>query len=249
MIKLELNEDIENAAVFLQDQVQLSYFGVLSCLSQVQDFYLKEQALNARKEVLFINETFKTMSHTDDMKVTYTNGFHVNLSLTRTRMLNIDENPLTQDFSEYERCIQPVIDENALAPSQFTLISNMFDQNSMNLRTFKKNKTYMGCQYERDYGYLDYSLLNLDKGVRRYLQTNFMSVDSQLKEYVKLKSNHEDAFFVGNTHQYFDMLHDKKMYLKTMLRSRQLKRIVMILLTNKQVPLDLKEHQNLLRIF
>lgn len=55
--------------------------------------------MNARKEILSINDTFKQMSHLDDVKITYTNGFHVNLSITKTRSLNIDENCLKQDFN------------------------------------------------------------------------------------------------------------------------------------------------------
>jgi len=59
MLKLELNEDVERAAAFMQEHASLSYYGILSTLSQIQDFYLKEVKLNARKEILSINETFK----------------------------------------------------------------------------------------------------------------------------------------------------------------------------------------------
>jgi hypothetical protein len=72
--------------------------------------------MNARKEILFINDTFKNLSHLDDMKITYTNGFHVNTALTKTSRLRIDENFYSQDFDQWVRAIQPTIDENALSP-------------------------------------------------------------------------------------------------------------------------------------
>lgn len=42
MNKLELSNDMEKAAEFLNLQVQLSFNGILFCLGQVQDNYYKE---------------------------------------------------------------------------------------------------------------------------------------------------------------------------------------------------------------
>lgn len=37
-----------------------------------------------QKETLDLNKVLGLLSHTNDIKVTYTNGFHVNTALTRT---------------------------------------------------------------------------------------------------------------------------------------------------------------------
>lgn len=183
------------------------------------------------------------------MKITYANGFHVNTALTSVAGVNLEENVFQRDFEQWRRSIQPVIDENALAPSAFTLIESMFDQSCISLKTFKKIKVYMGRLPERDYSYLDYSLLDLEPKVRRYAQSNFMTVDNQLKEYLRLKYNHEDAFFVGNMNQYFDFLFEKKQYLRTLLKAKQMKRVVMILLSGKPLPMDLDGYQEVLKTF
>ncbi|CDW82479.1 UNKNOWN [Stylonychia lemnae] len=249
MNKLELNDDIEKAAEYLNDQAHLSYYGLVSSFSAVQDFYLKETDFNAKKELLSINELLKNLSHVDDIKVTYTNGYHVNTALTKTQFLNLDENCTNPDFTQWARSSQPIIDENALAPSQFTLIDQMFGQNCNILHSFKKSKTYMGKIHGRDYQYMDYSMINVDKSVRKYVYNNLISVDNQLKEYLKIKFNHDDTTFIGNLNQYFDLLFEKKQYLKTLLKSRQLRRIVMILLGNKPLPIDLDENQRLQQVF
>lgn len=43
------------------------------------------------------------LSHQNDIKVTYSNGFHVNTAVTRTDHINIDENTVTQDFVNFKK--------------------------------------------------------------------------------------------------------------------------------------------------
>ena len=58
-----------------------------------------------------------SLSHFDDTKITYTNGFHVNNSITRVSQSHLDESNTKFDYNLWQRSVQPVIDENALAPS------------------------------------------------------------------------------------------------------------------------------------
>ena len=131
----------------------------------------------------------------------------------------------------------------------------------MNLKTFKKNSIYMGKMPERDYSFLDLSLLNLNKNVRKHIHSYLMSMDAQLKDYVKFKLGVADssASFsaggtgsgggVGGLNNYLDLVGEKKLFMRTMIRARQLKRIVMIILTSQTIPLDTEEYTRMQTVF
>ena len=57
--------------------------------------------MNARKELITINDFLKNLTSIDEMKITYTNGFHVNTALTKTLSINIDETSAMQDFAQW----------------------------------------------------------------------------------------------------------------------------------------------------
>jgi hypothetical protein len=69
-----------------------------------------------------INNVLVSLSHMNDLKVTYTNGFHVNSAITAVDRIFLDENSSWRDDSSFMRAAQPVIDEKALIPNQITLI-------------------------------------------------------------------------------------------------------------------------------
>ncbi len=50
-----------------------------------------------QKETLDLNKALGLLSHTNDIKVTYTNGFHVNTALTRTDQIFLDDSPAWRD--------------------------------------------------------------------------------------------------------------------------------------------------------
>ena len=114
-----------------------------------------------------ISRTLSLLSHQEDVKVTYTNGFHVNTAVTRTEQVFLDETASWRDLPSFLLCAQPVIDEKALIPNQLTMIEGMYTQNRANLHTFKKTRTYMGALHNRDYHYLDVQLVNLEQSVRK----------------------------------------------------------------------------------
>ena len=62
------------------------------------------------------------LSHQQDLKVTYLNGFHVNYSITALDRTNLENNCLNPDFDSFFRATQPVVDENALNPPEFNLV-------------------------------------------------------------------------------------------------------------------------------
>jgi hypothetical protein len=72
----------------------------------------------------------------------------------------------------------------------------------------------------RDYNYLDFSMVNLSKDVRRYIHSNFMSIDNQLKEFVRAKYNTDESTFMSNLNLYNDVISDKKSFLKTLIKAR-----------------------------
>ena len=63
-------------------------------------------------------------------------------------------------------------------------------------------------------------MLNLSQEVRKYMYTNFMSMENQMKEFIKTKNGYDETTFMNNASNYFDVLSDKKHFLRTMIRAR-----------------------------
>ena len=61
MKKQEMSTSLARAATFLGDLHQLSYYGVLLILYQMQDNYLKDR--KGQKEIHFINQVIQSLSH------------------------------------------------------------------------------------------------------------------------------------------------------------------------------------------
>lgn len=91
------------------------------------------------------------------------------------------------DFDSFFKATQPVIDEESLTPPEFNLISGIYLTNSINMVTFKKNLPHMGCQLDRDYSCLDYSLANLGKLIRKYVMQNINSNELTLQSFIESK--------------------------------------------------------------
>jgi len=80
----------------------------------------------AQKEVLAINDLLQLFSHTDDMKVTYCNGYHVNKATTATARISLDDNAHRPDYGNFFLATLPVFDDQNLNPTEFNLIGGMF---------------------------------------------------------------------------------------------------------------------------
>jgi hypothetical protein len=74
-----------------------------------------------------------------------------------------------------------MIDEDALNPVVFNLISGIYLSNTIDITTFKKSVPFMGVRFKRDYSCLDYAMTNLAKPVRKYFMQNVNSNEDSLK--------------------------------------------------------------------
>lgn len=72
----ELDADIYAAAIFLNENVQNNYLLLLLALYNIQDIH--GVAGTCQKEMVEIRHALKLLTHQEDMKITYTNGFHIN---------------------------------------------------------------------------------------------------------------------------------------------------------------------------
>ena len=61
MKKQEMSRSLTRAATFLGDLHQISYYGVLLILYQLQDNFFKDQ--KGQKEIHFINQVIQSLSH------------------------------------------------------------------------------------------------------------------------------------------------------------------------------------------
>jgi hypothetical protein len=53
----------------------------------------------------------KLFSHTDDTKVTYSNGSHVNIATTKMSRVSLDDNVHRPDYQNFFLATLPVADE------------------------------------------------------------------------------------------------------------------------------------------
>lgn len=240
MKKQEMGGNINRAAQLLQDIHYIKFYGVLFILFQMQDNYFKDK--KCQKEILFINDVIQKLSHQQDLKIAYNNGYHVNYAVTALDRMDIDANVFKQDYDSYFKAMQPVIDEEALNPPEFNLISGIYLTNSLNLVTFKKNVPYMGALFHRDYRCLDYALTNLSKEIRKYAMQNINSNELTLQNYVLARTKMDEKDFKGNPTIYAQILQEKKNYLKTQIRARQSRRIMMIVKSKAMLSMDITEY-------
>lgn len=187
------------------------------------------------------------MSHHRDLKVTYLNGFHVNQAITAIDRINLEAGSLNRDYDSFFKATQPVIDEEALNPPEFNLISGIYLTNSINLTTFKKNVPYMGTVIGRDYKCLDFALTNLSRPVRRVVMSYLNSNDLTLQSFIKARLKMDEKDYQSNPSIYSQILQEKKAYLKVQIKARQSRRIMMIILSKKMLPLDIEDYNEIYR--
>ena len=176
MRNLELAQDVRQAGEFLNQLVQQTYYSLILVFMSMQDTHNDKGT--ALKEMSQVKEVLRNLSHRDDEKVTYTNGFHVNHSVTTTSRISLDENVYRPDYDNFFKCVQPVIDEEGMNPTEFTLLSGLYLSRYTNNYSYRKNRHYLGSMPLRDYHYLDCKLINIDKDLRKYITSALIGSDS-----------------------------------------------------------------------
>lgn len=156
----------------------------------------------ALKEMQQVKEVTRLLSHQDDVKVTYTNGFHVNQAITNTGRIPLNESPFRPDYDNFFKAVQPVIDEQAMNPTEFTLLSGLFLSKYTNNYTYRKDRRYLGYMPKRDYHYLDTKLINIDGEIRKYITTALIGVESQAKTYACARLNTSERQYINNLNLY-----------------------------------------------
>ena len=192
----------------------------------------------ALKEMHQIRDVYKMLAHQDDQKVTFTNGFHVNQSITHTSRIALDENPFRPDYDNFFKAVQPVIDEEAMNPTEFTLLSGLMLSRYTNNYSYRKDRRYTGYLPKRDYHFLDCELINIDKDLRKYITSSFIGVESQAKTYACARLNTSEKQYVYNNNLYREVFQERRVFNKQMIRSKILKRALMILMSRNPLPVD-----------
>jgi len=59
----------------------------------------------ALKEMNQVREVMRVLTHRDDEKVTYTNGFHVNHATTANNRISLDENVFRPDYDNFFKAV------------------------------------------------------------------------------------------------------------------------------------------------
>lgn len=108
-------------------------------------------------------------SHTDDTKVTYTNGYHVNVASASTARIGLDETCHRIDYNNFFMATQPIIDEQGLNPPEFNLLQGIYTTNAHQIKQYRRMRPYAGWLANRDFHYLDYKLLNLSRDLRKFI--------------------------------------------------------------------------------
>ena len=93
---------------------------------------------------------------------------------------------------------------------------------------YSRPSNFMGSMrgvgsFGRVYSCLDFSLINLHKDIRKYAQSNLITLQSTLKAYVRQKNKYmEEADCLDSPLVYSQMMEDKQSFLRMIIRQRQL---------------------------
>lgn len=179
MRALHLHSDIMASANFLNQLVQQNFYSILTGLQVVRETGIKNVDTNYEKEFQAINSLYKMFSRMDETKVTYMNGFHVNQATTSLSRISLDETTHKPDYVNFFLATLPVIDEQSLNPNEFNIVRGMFTAEAAHLRAYRRLRPHTGYLPQRDFSYLDYSMLNLNQSVRKYIMANITESEAQ----------------------------------------------------------------------
>ena len=166
-----------------------------------------------QKEIHSLQKVLDGLTGKQLVRNTFANGFHV---VPDVMALDVDSSAFNPEHELSDRCSQPVVDEEALDPCEYTLINSLFDQ--------KRPRQSTALAPRRDYASLDYTLINLNRSVRKHCCSSFLAVEEQLKAFVAASSAHIPGFreseYESNPAAYQGVLDDKKQFLKVQLKAR-----------------------------
>lgn len=145
-----------------------------------------------------IEELISLLQHTDEYKVTYNNGFHVNTAVTSTGRISLDNNIHRQDYNSFFCATQPIIDEQGLNPPEFNLIRGMFTPNSNEIKAYRRLKPYAGWLPSRDFSFLDMKLLNISREMRKFISLNIKENEDISRQFALAKLNTDANMYQNN---------------------------------------------------
>ena len=115
--------------------------------------------------------------------------------------------------------------------------------------TYRKDRRYLGALPGRDYHYLDCKLLNIDRSLRKYIASSLEGTDEQAKDYACTRLQTSQKLFSASANLQREVFFEKKIFNKQQIRSRILRRALMILMSRNPIPDDRIELQTLSQEF
>ena len=150
----------------------------------------------------------------DDNKVTYTNGYHVNLATTSMSRVSLDESVHRTDYSQFFLASQPVIDEQGLNPPEFNLINGMYTTNSLQVKQYRRLRPYLGWMPNRDFHYLDCKLMNISKEMRKNIGANVtQNLESSL-QFAHAKLKIDEKIYKSNFNNQLEVFIEQKQFVR-----------------------------------
>ena len=101
----------------------------------------------------------------------------------------------------------------------------------------------------RDYHYLDCKLISVDRDLRKYVTQNLIGFDNQSKIYANSRLALTERQYMFNLTQYKEIFNERRLFLKQLIRSKRLKRILMIVMSKNSLPKDSREMKALVSEF
>ena len=175
VIKRFLKTKEEDRYEFLNSYTEFRYFQVINSMHKLtQEYYQKDNpGIKALKEAI------SSLTRMDHVKCSYTrsNSYHVNTSLVSPHMLHLESTNLIagahseDEYLNFLRCIQPVVNEKALEPPQLTLFNSLYQVDSYRRRlpaqfAGQLVSTHNACSFKS----LETALLDLDPKQRMHAQ-------------------------------------------------------------------------------
>lgn len=243
MSKQEMQASLSRACAFLRSALEIRFHGLVVGLGEVLDSFLKEG--RCQKEVIILSEALASLTNLSEVRFTLPNGFHV---VPKLRSVNLETSTYQPDQDLFWECARPVIDEEALNPHQYTLIKSIYGRKKY---CFRENQVRFAGNTGglRQFSCLDLLLTNVERAGRRYISNHIQAADKSIQSYVhaQLGMNPED--FEAHPSVYCTILDEMLRGLKLQRKARQLRGVVIIILTGAPTPIALDQYAHAAQLY
>ena len=166
---------------FLNSYTEFRYMQILGSFHKIiQQFYIQGRGGNGIRS---LRDAISQLAKMDHVRTSYSlgNSYHVNTSLVHPHMQLLESTNLIygahseDEYQNFSRCVQPVVNERALEPPQLTLFQSLYQTDSFRKRLPTQFTGQLVSSHNAwAFKSLDTALLDMAQEDRSYAQSFIM---------------------------------------------------------------------------